>query len=163
MHGQPFLLDARPLGEGAGGVVIFHAPARIGEQLHALRHFDEAGFEDMLGESPPMRALKARGARVAMMDAALLILGETGTGKELVAHACHRAGRRHGKPFLALNCAALPENLAESELFGYAPGAFSGGSVEASRGCWNWPIKGRCSSTRSGRCRLTCRRNCCGF
>jgi TyrR family helix-turn-helix protein len=55
-----------------------------------------------------------------------LILGETGTGKELVAHACHQASARRGAPFLALNCAALPESLAESELFGYAPGAFSG-------------------------------------
>jgi TyrR family helix-turn-helix protein len=126
LHGHPFLLDVRPIAEGAGGVVMLHAPARIGERLHALRHFDEGGFENILGESPPMRALKARAARVAAMDAPLLILGETGTGKELVAHACHRASPRDGKPFLALNCAALPESLAESELFGYAPGAFSG-------------------------------------
>ena len=105
---------------------MLHAPARIGERLHALQHFDEGGFEKILGKSQPMRALKARAARVAAMEAPLLILGETGTGKELVAHACHRASARNGKPFLALNCAALPENLAESELFGYASGAFSG-------------------------------------
>jgi transcriptional regulator of aroF, aroG, tyrA and aromatic amino acid transport len=53
-------------------------------------------------------------------------VGETGTGKELVAHACHQVSTRNRKPFLALNCAALPENLIESELFGYASGAFSG-------------------------------------
>ncbi len=132
LRGNAFLLDARPIAEAsassqvAGGVVMLLAPARIGERLHALQHFDEGGFEKILGDSPPMRALKARAARVAAMDAPLLILGETGTGKELVAHACHRASARDGRPFLALNCAALPENLAESELFGYASGAFSG-------------------------------------
>jgi len=80
----------------------------------------------LLGESPPIRALKARAQRVAALDAPLLIQGETGTGKELVARACHAISARHDSPFLALNCAALPESLAESELFGYAPGAFTG-------------------------------------
>jgi transcriptional regulator of aroF, aroG, tyrA and aromatic amino acid transport len=131
LRGHPFLLDVRPIAEAAGGriaggVVMLHAPARLGERLHALQHFDEGGFETILGESPPMRALKAWAARVAMVDAPLLVLGETGTGKELVAQACHHASPRKRKPFLALNCAALPENLIESELFGYASGAFSG-------------------------------------
>src|SRR5438552_3156068 len=99
LHGEPFLLDVQPVIEAtgahdakaAGGVVTLHAPSRIGERLHALQHFDEGGFEAILGESPPMRALKARAARVAVVDAPLLILGETGTGKELVAHTCHAA------------------------------------------------------------------------
>jgi TyrR family helix-turn-helix protein len=124
--GHPFLLEVRRAAEGAGGVVILQAPSRIGERLHAIQHADEGGFERILGDSPPVRALKAQAARIALVDAPLLILGETGTGKELVAQACHRASSRASKPFLALNCAALPENLAESELFGYAPGAFSG-------------------------------------
>lgn len=138
LRGTPLMLEARPIAEGvagaapsrppvaAGGVLVLHAPSRIGERLHALQHFEGGGFEAILGESPPVRALKARAARVAAVDAPLLILGETGTGKELVAQACHRASARVGKPFLALNCAALPESLAESELFGYATGAFSG-------------------------------------
>jgi transcriptional regulator of aroF, aroG, tyrA and aromatic amino acid transport len=132
LHGAPFLLDMRPIVEKAGdsrtagGVLVLHAPRRIGERLHALQNFDEGGFETILGKSPPMRALKAQAARVAAVDAPLLIMGETGTGKELFAHACHRASVRAARPFLALNCAALPESLAESELFGYAPGAFSG-------------------------------------
>lgn len=130
-QGQPFLLDVRPITEAdplkaAGGVLTLHAPSRLGERLQALQNFDEGGFDTILGDSPAMRGLKARAARVAAVDAPLLILGETGTGKELIAHACHRASTRKGKTFLALNCAALPENLAESELFGYAPGSFTG-------------------------------------
>ncbi len=129
LNGRPFLLDATPIvedGRAAGGVVTLFTPSRLGERLHALQNFDEGGFDRILGESPAIRALKARAARVAVVEAPLLILGETGTGKELIAHACHRASPRHDKPFLALNCAAVPESLAESELFGYAPGAFTG-------------------------------------
>jgi TyrR family helix-turn-helix protein len=129
LRGTPYLLETRPLDrtEGAaGGVVLLHAPQRLGERLNALQAAETGGFAAILGESPPMRALKARGARVAAVDAPLLILGETGTGKELLARACHLASPRANRPFLALNCAALPESLAESELFGYAGGAFSG-------------------------------------
>jgi transcriptional regulator of aroF, aroG, tyrA and aromatic amino acid transport len=129
LQGQPFLLDVTPVLEAdtvVGGVITLNAPSRIGERLNALQHFDEGGVEKIIGESAPMRALKERAARVASVDAPLLILGETGTGKELVAHACHYASTRRKAPFLALNCAALPESLAESELFGYAPGAFTG-------------------------------------
>jgi len=119
---------ARAAGQGAaGGVVTLQSPRRVGDRLQALHHLAPAGgFEAIIGRSPPMRALKARAARVAAVEAPLLVRGETGTGKELVAHACHLASARRDAPFLALNCAALPESLAESELFGYAPGAFTG-------------------------------------
>lgn len=126
VRGEPYLIEVHPLGDGAGGMVHLHAPQRLGERMNALQHLGDVGFDALLGASPPIRTLKQRAARVAAVDGPLLVLGETGTGKELLAHACHRASPRAERPFLALNCAALPESLAESELFGYAGGAFSG-------------------------------------
>ena len=125
LNGEALLLDATPITE-AGALITLYLPSRMGERLSALHHDHPEGFDALLGESPAIRTLKARALRVAALDAPLLIRGETGTGKELVARACHASSARHGEPFLALNCAALPENLAESELFGYAPGAFTG-------------------------------------
>ncbi|KPU57174.1 TyrR family helix-turn-helix domain protein [Pseudomonas fluorescens] len=125
VNGQTLLLDATPITD-AGALLTLYQPNRIGERLSALHHDHAEGFDALLGESPVIRTLKARAQRVAALDAPLLIQGETGTGKELVARACHAFSARHSAPFLALNCAALPENLAESELFGYAPGAFTG-------------------------------------
>ncbi len=130
LGGHTFLCERLALHDPAGGVagavLTLHAPHRLGERLSALQHHESGGFDAILGDSAPMRQLKARAARMAQVDAPLLIRGETGTGKELVAHACHEASRRRGQPFFTLNCAALPESLAESELFGYAPGAFTG-------------------------------------
>jgi len=125
VNGQTLLLDATPITD-AGALLTLYQPNRIGERLSALHHDHAEGFDALLGDSPVIRTLKARAQRVAALDAPLLIQGETGTGKELVARACHAISARHSAPFLALNCAALPENLAESELFGYAPGAFTG-------------------------------------
>src|SRR5690606_9122723 len=95
-------------------------------RLSALSNYARGSFETIVGTSPAIEQLKQRAARMALVDAPLLITGETGTGKELLAHACHAGSRRAAEPFFALNCAALPENLAESELFGYSPGAFTG-------------------------------------
>lgn len=136
LQGKPFLLDVTPVsergqvssepGSTVGAVVTLHAPQRLGGALHALQNFAAQGFDAIIGQSASIRALKARAVRAAQVDAPLMIIGETGTGKELVAQACHAASPRANAPFLALNCAALPESLAESELFGYTTGAFSG-------------------------------------
>jgi two-component system, NtrC family, response regulator AtoC len=83
------------------------------------------GADEMIGASPPMQKLKDLVDRVADCDATLLISGASGTGKELVAQAVHKRGRHSTGPFVAINCAAMPEALLESELFGHVKGAFT--------------------------------------
>ncbi|UQA57680.1 sigma-54-dependent transcriptional regulator [Polyangium aurulentum] len=83
-------------------------------------------FEGMIGRSAAMREVTERIRKVAPTDATLLVLGESGTGKELVAAAVHRQSRRRDRPFVPVNCAAIPEGLIESELFGHERGAFTG-------------------------------------
>lgn len=84
------------------------------------------GFEDVIGRSEAIRKTKETLGRMARSESPILLIGETGTGKELFAHAVHRASRRAKGPFVAINVAAFPENLLESELFGYEEGAFTG-------------------------------------
>ena len=83
-------------------------------------------FEDLRGEDPVFLECLEKAKHFASTDLPVLILGATGTGKELLAHAIHNASPRHSKPFIAVNCAALPKDLLESELFGYEEGAFTG-------------------------------------
>ena len=83
-------------------------------------------FEMILGDSPALRKIKQEASQAAAGSATVLIRGESGTGKELFARAIHCAGDRREKPFVAINCAAIPEALLESELFGYEEGAFTG-------------------------------------
>ena len=87
-------------------------------------------FEDIVGDSPPMREIFDLIQKVAPTRSAVLITGETGTGKELVARAIHRLSPRGGQLFVPLNCAAIPSELLESELFGHVRGAFSGANTE---------------------------------
>jgi DNA-binding NtrC family response regulator len=86
----------------------------------------EAGADVLVGGCPPMQEVYKTIGRVAPQDVTVLILGETGTGKELVARAIYQHSRRAAGPFLAVNCAAIPETLLESELFGHEKGAFTG-------------------------------------
>jgi formate hydrogenlyase transcriptional activator len=83
-------------------------------------------FEQIIGNSPALESVLAEVERVAPTDSTVLVLGETGTGKELIARAIHNLSARCGRPFVKLNCAAIPFDLLESELFGHEKGAFTG-------------------------------------
>lgn len=91
-------------------------------------------FDSLVGESEAMLTMKKRGRRFARTNEPILIFGESGTGKELVAQALHSASDRSSKPFVAVNCAALPQELMESELFGYETGAFTGAKSGGMKG-----------------------------
>src|SRR6202140_4219773 len=86
----------------------------------------ERRFEQIIGNSPALEAVLEQLERVAPTDSTVLIQGETGTGKELIAHAIHNISSRCGRSFVKLNCAAIPLDLLESELFGHEKGAFTG-------------------------------------
>jgi two-component system, NtrC family, response regulator PilR len=100
----------------------------IVEQNRTLRRHLQQGFRagDVVGKSAAIQSVMRLVERVASAPASVLITGESGTGKELVARALHYAGERASKPFIAINCGAMPENLLESELFGHEKGAFTG-------------------------------------
>ena len=84
------------------------------------------GFENIVGRSKALLRVLEMASRVAQHDSTVLIRGETGTGKELLAHAIHHNSRRTSQPFITINCGAIPKDLIESELFGYTRGAFTG-------------------------------------
>ncbi len=86
----------------------------------------EPGFEEIVGESRALRAVLRQAGRVAPVETTVLITGETGTGKELIARAIHAASPRRARPFIAINCGAIAQGLVESELFGHERGAFTG-------------------------------------
>ncbi|MCP4155916.1 MAG: sigma-54-dependent Fis family transcriptional regulator [bacterium] len=97
-------------------------------------------FENLIYKSKVMEELIRKAKKLALSESTVLIHGETGTGKELQAHSIHNFSRRKGKPFISVNCASIPENLAESELFGYEKGAFTGAGT-------NYPGKFRLGHT----------------
>ena len=109
----------------------------IEKGLYAKKNFD-----DIVGSSEAMRRLKQRAMRFAATDSTVLITGESGTGKELFAQGIHNHSARHAAPFVALNCATLPENLLESELFGYVKGAFTGARNEGKPGVFELAHRG---------------------
>jgi two-component system, NtrC family, response regulator AtoC len=114
-------------------LALFHKQAvRAVEENVQLKNQlrEKFRFDNMIGNSPNMEAVYRMIERVANTDSTVLILGESGTGKELVAQALHYNSRRANMPFVAVNCAALPEHLLESELFGHRKGAFTGAAFD---------------------------------
>jgi two-component system, NtrC family, response regulator AtoC len=97
---------------------------QLKEELREIRKV--SGFERIIGRNEEIRAVIQLGEKIARFDTTVLITGESGTGKELVAKGIHNSSPRKGRPFFAVNCGSIPENLLESELFGYTKGAFTG-------------------------------------
>lgn len=133
LQGRDFLMEITPIyaqeedtavRNPVGGVVLLKSTARMGQQLQNLIVNDDSEFQHIVAVSSKMRQVIDQARKLAMLDAPLLIVGDTGTGKDMLARACHLRSARGKKPFLALNCASLPDDVAESELFGHAAGAY---------------------------------------
>jgi len=169
LRGDPFELEMRarqksgeyrwklaqydPLKDESGKVIRWYATATdiddrkrtedrlYNENLVLREEIDRSSmFEEIVGSSKPMSQLLKKVEKVAPSDSTVLILGETGTGKELIARALHRRSKRASRPFITVNCAAIPQSLIASELFGHEKGAFTGalqrrvGRFEAANG-----------------------------
>lgn len=102
----------------AGAVLILKSEMRLGQQISAFKQANENNFAGIQASSGTMRKVIREAKRMALLDSSMLIVGETGTGKELLAHACHEASDRAENPFMTLSCATLPDDAAETELFG---------------------------------------------
>jgi len=136
----------------AGVSDYFKSPLPYQDIIESIRHLISDTFSRtpalkdiqhesiLIGQSPAIRTIRDDASRLASVDSTVLITGETGTGKEVVAELIHRQSSRYGNPFICINCSAIPESLIESELFGYAKGAFTGavatkqGYFEAAKG-----------------------------
>ena len=116
--------------------------------------------DDIVGNSPSLQRVLDDAAVVADTDSTVLITGETGTGKELVARLIHNMSRRKDRSFIKVNCAAIPTGLLESELFGHEKGAFTG-AISQKLGAWNWRIRALCCSTRWETFHWSCSPSCC--
>ncbi len=113
------------------GVAISKANERGNLKAANRRHVDRnADSDEIVGNSAPIRRLKEKITRVGRASGSVLIRGESGVGKELVAQAIHRASPRHGRPLLTVNCAAIPRDLVESQLFGHRKGSFTGADAD---------------------------------
>ncbi|WP_289140025.1 sigma-54-dependent Fis family transcriptional regulator [uncultured Brevibacillus sp.] len=134
-------------GHFTGGVLTLKAARHVEEQelklrLHAKGYHAKFSFSDLVTSSIRMKKVVEQAEKMAGSDLAVLILGESGTGKELFAHAIHQASARASFPFVAVNCSSLPDNLLESELFGYEEGAFTGARKGGKPGLFEQAHKG---------------------
>lgn len=113
---------------------IQEAEGKLRGKIYHKGHTAKYTFDTIIGGSPAIRECIRRANAYAQTNSNIVIFGESGTGKELFSQSIHNASARHGQPFVAVNCAAIPENLLESELFGYVGGAFTGASKEGKPG-----------------------------
>ncbi|MDT0604433.1 sigma 54-interacting transcriptional regulator [Thalassotalea castellviae] len=128
---QPFIADVNPVVSAkkiTGAVISLKSMDKVGRQLALMQSSTDDALKSIIGVSEKIRLVLAQVKRFSELDLPVLISGDTGTGKELIARALHQLSDRKQKPFLTINCAALPEQLLESELFGYESGAFTGAS-----------------------------------
>lgn len=129
--------------EDYNSVLIFNKLKKIKEEAITLTYgINKTNIFSILGDSKEMMILKSKIRKISNSNSTVLVTGESGTGKELVARAIHCEGNRKDKPFIAINCGAIPETLLESELFGYDKGAFSGANSNGRIGKFELANKG---------------------
>ena len=123
----------------------------------------ELGFEEIIGQSSSLREVLKNVRVVAPTDSTVLLLGETGTGKELVARSVHSLSARRNNTFVKLNCAAVPSGLLESELFGHEKGAFTGAVSQKAGTHRTGGQRNTCFWMRLESCHSNCNQNFCGY
>jgi len=133
-----FIIQSNPIevdGIKQGYILIFSDLNKMKKSvLKSHKDKDIVTFDHILGESEAIKQARRQAVQVADSEASVMIIGETGTGKEVFARAIHHGGQRGDQVFMALNCGAIPENLIESELFGYEQGSFTGASKSGRQG-----------------------------
>ena len=142
---QPIQVDSQPFGvlfTFQNAEAIRKSEHKIRTELHRKGLVARYRFENIVTQNAHMLQLVEKARRFSLVDSPVLLLGETGTGKELFAQSIHNASPRCREPFVAVNCAALPEQLLESELFGYSEGAFTGASKGGTSGLFELAHKG---------------------
>ena len=163
MDGRKVIVNRYPIKRegkiiGAVGKVIFHDLKAFIALKHKIRELESTvrkyeleireiyrarySFEDVIGASSKLNRAKEIAVRLAPSDIPILLTAESGTGKEIFAHAIHQASSRRDHPFIRVNCASIPGELFESELFGYDPGAFTGALKSGKRGKFELAHKG---------------------
>jgi transcriptional regulator with PAS, ATPase and Fis domain len=136
-------IPVRISGEVKGAILVFHISEDANKIMHRISEArDLVIFDDLLGASKIFNESKLKAQVAAKNDSTILLLGESGTGKELFAKAIHSASKRNKGPFVVINCAAIPDSLLESELFGYERGAFTSARKEGKTGKFEQADKG---------------------
>ncbi len=141
-----YIIQSNPIvvnNKKQGYIIIFSDFNKMKQSvLKSHKDRDIVTFEDIIGESEALKTVRRQALQVAKSNASVLILGETGTGKEVFARAIHFYSNKSDGPFMTLNCGAIPENLIESELFGYEKGSFTGASLSGKKGYFEVADKG---------------------